>query len=60
MKIGKPVIPGISGKTDPDEPDNPTDPDNPDHPDDSLDEVYIKARINILSWAKRTQSWNLK
>ena len=60
MKIGKPVIPGISGKTDPDEPDNPTDPDDPDHPDDSLDEVYIKARINILSWAKRPQNWDLK
>mgnify|MGYP002623061917 CR=1 FL=1 len=30
------------------------------HPDDDLDDLYIKARINILSWAKRTQSWNLK
>lgn len=29
-------------------------------PDDELDELYIKARINILSWAKRTQNWNLK
>ena len=29
-------------------------------PDDELDELFIKARINILSWAKRTQSWNLK
>jgi hypothetical protein len=62
VKIGKPVIPDISGTNnpDPDEPDNPDDPDNPDHPDDSLDEVYIKARINILSWAKRPQSWDLK
>ena len=32
----------------------------PSHPDDELDESYIKARINILSWAKRPQSWNLK
>lgn len=31
-----------------------------DHPDDSKEESYIKARINILSWAKRPQSWNLK
>lgn len=29
-------------------------------PDDELDELYIKARINILSWAKRVQNWNLK
>ena len=60
LKIGKPVIPGISGKSDPDEPDDPTDPDNPDHPDDSKDDAYIKARINVLSWAKRPQSWDLK
>ena len=60
VKIGNPVIPGISGKTDPDEPDDPNNPDNPDHPDDSLDELYIKARINVLSWAKRPQSWDLK
>ncbi len=32
----------------------------PGTPDDELDELYIKARINILSWAKRTQSWSLK
>lgn len=31
-----------------------------DHPDDELDEVYIMAQINILSWAKRPQSWDLK
>jgi len=30
------------------------------HPDDELEDLYIKARINILSWAKRPQSWNLK
>jgi len=30
------------------------------HPDDDLEDLYIKARINILSWAKRTQNWNLK
>ena len=31
-----------------------------DHPDDDIEDLYIKARINILSWAKRTQNWNLK
>ncbi|MBR2150316.1 MAG: Mfa1 fimbrilin C-terminal domain-containing protein [Prevotella sp.] len=31
-----------------------------DHPDDDLEDSFIKARINILSWAKRPQSWNLK
>ena len=36
------------------------DPENPDHPDDSKEDAYIKARINILSWAKRPQTWNLK
>ena len=30
------------------------------HPDDELEDLYIKARINILSWAKRPQSWQLK
>lgn len=30
------------------------------HPDDELESLYIKARINILSWAKRTQNWDLK
>lgn len=30
------------------------------HPDDELEDLYIKARINILSWAKRPQSWVLK
>ena len=61
LKIGSPVLPGISGGGDPDDPPtDPTDPNNPDHPDDSVDELYIKARINILSWAKRPQTWNLK
>lgn len=32
----------------------------PSHPDDDLEDSYIKARINILSWAKRPQTWNLK
>lgn len=48
MKIGKSTVPSISATTD------------PDHPDDELEDLYIKARINILSWAKRTQNWNLK
>ena len=30
------------------------------HPDDELEDLYIKARINILSWAKRPQNWDLK
>lgn len=48
VKIGKSTIPSISA------------PGDPDHPDDELEDLYIKARINILSWAKRTQNWNLK
>ena len=32
----------------------------PSHPDDDLEDSYIKARINILSWAKRPQNWNLQ
>jgi len=35
-------------------------PSIPSHPDDDLEDLYIKARINILSWAKRPQNWNLK
>lgn len=31
-----------------------------DHPDDELEDAFIKARINILTWAKRPQSWKLK
>ena len=31
-----------------------------DHPDDNLEDAYIKTRINVLSWAKRPQSWDLK
>ena len=30
------------------------------HPDDELEELYINANINILSWAKRPQNWQLK
>ena len=45
LKVGSSTVPSLAG-------------DN--HPDDELDELYIKARINILSWAKRTQNWNLK
>lgn len=30
------------------------------HPDDEMEDLYIKARINILSWAKRPQSTDLK
>lgn len=57
--VGSPVIPRIDpGNPNPD-PDDPT-PEDPDHPDDSKEDAYIKARINILSWAKRPQTWNLK
>lgn len=45
LKIGSSTVPTLPGD---------------DTPDDDLDELYIKARINILSWAKRTQSWTLK
>lgn len=45
LKIGSSTVPSVPGD---------------DTPDDELEEAYIKARINILSWAKRTQSWNLK
>ena len=31
-----------------------------EHPDDEIEDLYIKARINILSWARRPQSWDLK
>ncbi|MBQ8657087.1 MAG: Mfa1 fimbrilin C-terminal domain-containing protein [Prevotella sp.] len=44
LKIGSSTVPDLSSDT---------------HPDDEL-EAYIKARINILSWAKRTQPWDLK
>lgn len=31
--------------------------DDPDTPDDNIQE-YISAKIHVLSWAKRTQSWS--
>ena len=45
VKVGSSTVPVLPGD---------------DTPDDELDELYIKARINILSWAKRVQNWNLK
>jgi hypothetical protein len=45
LKIGSSTVPSVPGD---------------DTPDDELEDQYIKARINILSWAKRTQNWNLK
>lgn len=45
LKIGSSTVPELPGD---------------DTPDDELDELFIKARINILSWAKRTQDWKLK
>lgn len=35
-------------------------PELTDHPDDELEDLYIRARINVLSWAKRPQTWQLK
>ena len=56
LKIGYSDMPdlngGGSGVT-------PPDPDDPNHPDDELG-LYIMAKIHILSWAKRLQSWELK
>jgi hypothetical protein len=58
-KIGSSTVPEINRVT-PTTPD-PDDPEpDPEHPDDNLEDAFIKARINILSWAKRPQSWNLK
>ncbi len=58
-KIGSATVPDVDrltpGTPDPDDPE----PD-PEHPDDELEDAFIKARINILSWAKRPQAWNLK
>lgn len=64
LKIGHPIVPWLNPDNDPNDPTDP-DPDNPnpedpDHPDDSLDDSYISARINILSWAKRPQNIILK
>ena len=63
LKIGHPIVPwlnpGNDPNPDPDNPDNPN-PEDPDHPDDSLDDSFISARINILSWAKRPQGVILK
>ena len=56
LKIGYSEVPNLngggSGVT-------PPGPDDPDHPDDELG-LYIMAKIHILSWAKRVQSWQLK
>ena len=57
-KIGSATVPEVNREK-PDTP-NPDDPENPEHPDDELEEAYIKARVNILSWAKRVQEWSLK
>lgn len=57
-KIGSATVPDVN-RTPPITPD-PNDPEKPDHPDDELEDAFIKARINILSWAKRVQNWNLK
>lgn len=59
LKIGSAVVPKINPDNSDPDPDDP-DPEHPEHPDDSLDDSFINARINILSWAKRPQSWTLK
>lgn len=55
LKLGASDVPSLNapGTT------TPPDPDDPDHPDDELG-LYIQAKIHILSWAKRLQSWELK
>lgn len=60
LKIGAPYVPRINPDNPDPDPDDPDDPEDPEHPDDSLDDTFINARINILSWAKRPQNWNLK
>lgn len=65
LKIGHPIVPWLTDSNKPDDPTDPDDPkdenpEDPDHPDDSLDDAFINARVNILSWAKRIQNWNLK
>lgn len=45
-KIGLPVDPSVTVS-------------NPDTPDDKIeDSKYISVKINVLSWAKRTQQWS--
>jgi hypothetical protein len=45
-KIGLPVDPSVTVS-------------NPDTPDDKIeDSKYISVKINVLSWAKRTQNWS--
>lgn len=48
QKIGYPEIPDVTVKKPGYE--------DPDTPDDNLNS-YISVKINVLSWAKRTQSW---
>lgn len=48
-------ITSVSGPGYPEIPEIPTDPENPDDGGDG----YVKAEINILSWAKRTQNVDL-
>ena len=48
-------ITSVSGPGYPEIPEIPTDPENPDDGGDG----YVKAEINILSWAKRSQDVNL-
>lgn len=57
--LGRPTVTTLDPSLPDPDPDDPT-PEDPDHPDDSKEDAYIKARINILSWAKRPQTWNLK
>jgi len=57
MKIGSALPPYIDTEKNPD-PEDP-DPEDPEHPDDEV-EQYLKVQINVLSWAKRTQTWDLK
>lgn len=44
-KIGKPVDPSATISTD-------------NTPDDNVNKKYISVKVNVLSWAKRTQGWS--
>lgn len=46
-KLGYPTIPSIDGSG------------RGDTPDDNVPEKFISVKINVLSWAKRIQGWNL-
>lgn len=58
IKIGYPTLDDLDlTPIEPGQPGAPEDPIDPNTPDDHIDkEQWINAEVNILSWAKRTQS----